>query len=189
MSSSEEEDSPGQPLVLRTVKGYVNAIAELHRWQVSDGSNSWTVFRGPALKGLITDLARTQVEKDRESFADVAAGGISAGYSSEEFLQMSQQLLSGAAVKIQVSLLYFALYYRSMLTYIPTTHSASEPASMCFLGTSSSFVVRAAEWLSSLSCPASAGQTQRARLPAGRLSCRAERARQTRQGIGSIWVL
>lgn len=109
-SSSEEEDSPGQPLTLRTVKGYINAIAELHRWQVSDGSNSWTVFRGPALKGLMTDLARTQVKKDRESFADVAAGGISAGYSSEEFLRMSQQLLSGAAVKIQVSLLCSMLY-------------------------------------------------------------------------------
>ena len=37
--SSSEEDSAGKPLTLRTVKCYINAIAELHCWQVSDGSN------------------------------------------------------------------------------------------------------------------------------------------------------
>jgi hypothetical protein len=103
-SSDEEEESVGKSLMYTTIKGYTNAIAELHRWQVSDGTNPWPTFRGPALQGLLTGLQRSQVQKDRESFADRAAGGISAGYSSEELLRMSQLLLLGAAAKIQVSI-------------------------------------------------------------------------------------
>lgn len=52
----EGEESTSKSLTYTTVKGYTNAIAELHRWQVSDGTNPWPTFRGPALQGLLTSL-------------------------------------------------------------------------------------------------------------------------------------
>ena len=47
-----------------------------------------------AQKGLLTDLQQTQIQKSWESFANWNAGGITAGYDNEEFLQMQGQLLS-----------------------------------------------------------------------------------------------
>jgi hypothetical protein len=117
-NSEEEKEGAGQSLTYATVKGYTNAIAELHRWQVSDGTNPWPTFRGPALKGLMIGLQRGQVQKDRESFTDRAAGGINAGYSSEELLRMSQQLLLGATAKIQVSMPPLTLYTYTTNLYI-----------------------------------------------------------------------
>jgi hypothetical protein len=98
-SEGEGEERVGKLLTYNTVKGYISAIAELHRWQVSDGTCTKPTFRGPALQGLLTSLERSQVQRDQESFADRAANGIA--YSSEELLQMLQHLLHGAAVRIQ----------------------------------------------------------------------------------------
>lgn len=60
-SEEEGEESVGKSLTYTTVKGYTNAIAELHWWQVLDGTNPWRTFwacsagppnRAPAKLGL-----------------------------------------------------------------------------------------------------------------------------------------
>jgi hypothetical protein len=58
-SEEEGEESVGKSLTYTTVKGYTNAIAELHWWQVLDGTNPWPTFCGPALQGLLTGLQRS----------------------------------------------------------------------------------------------------------------------------------
>ena len=58
-SEGEGEERVGKLLTYQTVKGYISAIAELHRWQVSDGTYIKPIFRGPALQGLLTSLERS----------------------------------------------------------------------------------------------------------------------------------
>src|SRR5438477_378740 len=66
----EAEAEAEHVLTYQTVKVYVSAIAELYHWQVSSGTNLSPSFRGPALKGLLKDLERTQDQRSRKTFAD-----------------------------------------------------------------------------------------------------------------------
>lgn len=106
--SSDSEVEPSNrsgptPLKYETVNVYSAAIAELYHTQVSMGLNRAPSFRGVAFKGLMRDLQRTQEKRSRETFEDRGAGGITAGYTLEEFLHMQDQLLSGAKGSMQVS--------------------------------------------------------------------------------------
>jgi hypothetical protein len=76
-----------------------------------------------------------------------------------------------------------------MLTYISTTNRTSGTGLIFSLGITSSCVAHAAAQLSSQRYMGSCTLNQRALLPAGLLSCRARRARRTKQAMGSIWVL
>jgi hypothetical protein len=101
-SSSDSEDQepqeaqPAQAYKVKTVSVYVAAVVELYHTQVSLGLNNNPNFRGMALKVLLKDLSRKQAQRRREAFEDRGAKGLNSGYTSEQFLHMQDQLLSGA---------------------------------------------------------------------------------------------
>jgi hypothetical protein len=99
---------------------------------------------------------------------------------------MQDQLLSSAESNIQVSKCIYTYIVSSILTCISTTNRTSGTGLISYLGTTSSYTVHAVVQLSSLRCLGSYTQNQKALLLVGLLSCKARRAKRTKQAIGSI---
>ena len=70
-------------------------MAELHRSQYSAGSNKEPILRGAALKALLERHKQLQDTRNRATFVDCGANGISTGYIDAEFLHLQEVLLQG----------------------------------------------------------------------------------------------
>jgi hypothetical protein len=95
---------PGALFKSGTVDSYVAAVTELHKVQYSTGLPVPAVLRGPALRGLLESRKRAQDANNRAAFVDRGASGITAGYTSAEFLQLQELLLRGSEQSTLVSL-------------------------------------------------------------------------------------
>jgi hypothetical protein len=97
-----EIDNDGDVVVPRallkssTIDSYVAAVTELHKVQYLTGLPVPAVLRGPALRGLLESCKRAQDTNNRAAFVDRGASGITAGYTSAEFLQLQKLLLQGS---------------------------------------------------------------------------------------------
>lgn len=148
-AGEEGEETPvGSLYTIGTVDCYVAAIVELYDIQLANGSNRHPHPRGAGLEGLLAQRKRDRDKNDRAAFVDRGQGGISAGYSAEEFLRMQEVLLKGAAQHPQVSLLPF--YELLLTTYL---HRIYERDLTYLLGTILSSVERAVACLSWLTLP------------------------------------
>jgi hypothetical protein len=116
-----------------TVNSYVAAMTELHKVQYSTGLPVPAVLQGLALRGLLESRKRAQDANNRAAFVDYSASGITAGYTSAEFLQLQELLLRGSEQSPLVSLVLwmFILIFILIILYRTT-----RPGLTCFLGTS-----------------------------------------------------
>lgn len=55
-AASGSEEKPGAPLKYETIQGYLAAVAELYKQQVTRGVNSHPKFRGAAVDGFLSHL-------------------------------------------------------------------------------------------------------------------------------------
>jgi hypothetical protein len=97
---------PGALLKSGTVDSYVAAVTELHKVQYSTGLPVPAVLRGPALRGLLESRKKAQDANNRAAFVDRGASGITAGYTSMEFLHLQELLLRGSEQSPLVSLVF-----------------------------------------------------------------------------------
>ena len=97
---------PGALLKSGTVDSYVAAVTELHKVQYSTGLPVPAVLRGPALQGLLESRKKAQDANNQAAFVDCGASGITAGYTSIEFLHLQELLLQGLEQSPLVSLVF-----------------------------------------------------------------------------------
>lgn len=105
----------GSLLTKSTVDAYIAAVLELWRLQVAHGNGNTENPRGTAVRGFLEQRGRQRSKHDRASFKDRGSDGIQAGYSADEWRQIQDLLLGGAAyapqnLRTRVDLL-FGHYY------------------------------------------------------------------------------
>ncbi|KAH8746702.1 hypothetical protein BGZ57DRAFT_935856 [Hyaloscypha finlandica] len=108
IEDEEEHGVGGGKLHYRTIEGYISAVAELYKIQVSLHKTPYPNFRGAAFSGKIESLKIQQDTRDRESFADRGLGGVVDSYTPEEYIRLERDPTKG--------------YRRSRLLLLPPQH-------------------------------------------------------------------
>jgi hypothetical protein len=88
----QENDEDLQPLLWRSIEGYISAVMDLYRQQVSQKEHTNPNPRGPALEGRIDAIRRGERQKRKDHYVDRQLGSLVDGYNTEEMRRVCEVL-------------------------------------------------------------------------------------------------